>query len=221
MSTLCAFGMTVTDTRHDYVWSQYGVAEDLDVQSLARAYQDVEKKARERLRADGYADEDIVLERSVDSRYANQVHELMVQVPTAEGTDFKIGEVVEAFHAQHLQQFTYNIPEAPVEFLHWRLTAFGRAPQPSEPRDTPALTGREAGATARLEDRQAYSFESKTLESTPVYDTDKLTPGAVVEGPAILQGPTTTIVLAAGDELRVTPGNQFLVELHSPEQELR
>jgi N-methylhydantoinase A len=213
MSTLCAFGMTVTDTRHDYVWSQFGKAEDIDLSELSTTFSLTEERARGRLKAAGFSEDDIVIERYVDSRYTNQIHELMVPAPRGELREKELSEIVGRFHDQHLQQFTYNILDAPVEFLHWRLTAIGRSQQESAALTEPELIGEAAAEKAFLGYQDAYSFSTKKLEATPIFDADALTVGAQLDGPAILQGPTTTILLNTGDHLTVTPKNQFMIQL--------
>ena len=124
----CAFGMTVTDVRHDHVTALHAVSDEFDLGVLNAAIAALEEAARTRL-AGGAASsaEEIELERSVDARYPGQVHEITVPVPT--GTELGAAEVetlVAAFHEQHRAQFAYNRDSMPIECLHWRVGAIGR-----------------------------------------------------------------------------------------------
>ncbi len=72
--TLCAFGMTVTDVRHDYLEALHATSGSLDSTALDRLYGGLEEKGRSRLLEDGFEAEEIVVERSVDARYPGQVY---------------------------------------------------------------------------------------------------------------------------------------------------
>ena len=50
-------------------------------------------------------------------------------------------------------------------------------------------------------------------DRVPVYDGDAVRPGAVIPGPALVQSRFTTIVLSPGDEARMLPGGDVLVEV--------
>ena len=66
---------------------------------------------------------------------------------------------------------------------------------------------------ARL--RRAAFFAGHGELDTPRYHGDSLTPGMVVEGPAIIDEPTTTIVVYPGSSARVTELHNYLLEVAS------
>ena len=47
---------------------------------------------------------------------------------------------------------------------------------------------------------------------TPIYLGRNLRPGAVIEGPAIVEEPTTTIVVDPGTRTRLSAGGNFILE---------
>ena len=198
--TLCAFGMTVTDVRHDYVKAARLVSDDLDPAEVQRIFDELEQTGAERLRADGLDDAEMALERYVDARYPGQVHELTVPVPTAPG-DFAPGDVQELeqiFHDEHQRQFNYSRRELAVEFLHWRLGAVGRTPTVR----TAAEQAAPADASSALVGSRSIFIPARDdLEEVNVYQAELLGDGALLEGPAVIAGETTTILLAPGDQL--------------------
>lgn len=213
-STFCAFGMTVTDVRHDYTLSHHALSSQMDLGDLDEPFERLEQEARERLRRDGFGDEKIVLERSVDARYRNQVHELTVPIPSADRyTQQHLDEVAQTFHDEHDAQFTYSMRELPVEFLHWRLTAIGLSPE--VPRDEAAVATDpvEAGERAQIGEREAYFSEFGERVPTRVYAADRLVPGATLIGQAILVSATTTVVINPGDQLTVLPGRRLMIDI--------
>ncbi len=204
--TLCAFGMTVTDVRHDHARAFHAQTDALAAADVLDLYAELEHEARGRLAASGFADDAIALDRFVDARYPGQVHELTVPVPSDDGDDLP-ARIAAAFHAEHTRRFTYAREELPVELLHWRLTAAGRAHRAAIRPATPAAAA-DAGAG-----RTTLWLDGVELRDVPVVAADGIGPGARVEGPAVLRSETTTIVLRAGDVLTASAEGAFVIDL--------
>ena len=115
--------------------------------------------------------------------------------------------VAEAFHREHRRRFTYDRTDLPVELLHWRLAAAGGAPAATPP-TAAGLGGADAGRGTR-----PIWFEGHGFLDAAVVDADALDATAVIEGPAVLQAPTTTILLGPGDTLRADGDETFVIEL--------
>jgi N-methylhydantoinase A len=208
--TLCAFGMTATDVRHDYLLSLHGRSDEIEPSALDEPLAKLRQQALDRLHADGFESDAITLEFAVDARYSGQIHELTVLIPEATNyTATEMREIEKAFHAQHEQQFTYSLRDLPVEFLHWRVTAIGRTTTPAgaDPGE-----GGDAEA-ARVGTREAYFAERGGMTETAVYDGTRLAAGAEVRGPAVIQAENTTIVLNAGDVATAKPGRGFFIDI--------
>jgi N-methylhydantoinase A len=213
-STFCAFGMTVTDVRHDYTFSRYVLSTQMDISDLDEPFAALEAEAVQRLRGDGFEEEAITLTRRVDARYRNQIHELTLPIPsTAHYEDEHLQQIVGAFHAEHQRQFTYSLPDVPLEFLHWRLAGIARSPRVPRPQSTTATDGLGAGEHARIGTREAYFPEHRSKIETPVYSMGKLVPGATILGPAIIESHNTTVVINPGDHLDVLDGGRLLLEV--------
>jgi N-methylhydantoinase A len=206
----CAFGMTVTDVRHDHVAALHVVTDRADLKRIDATIAELESRARAELVEEGFAAEDIRLERSVDARYPGQVHEITVPVPDSETlAAADLERLVADFHEQHLAQFAYNREEMPIECLHWRVAAVGSAGV-EEAGAADAAAGGEAQPTRVAE---AYSIGAERMVETPIYDVADLGLGATVAGPAIVAAPTTTVVVHEGDVLRRELAEGFLIEV--------
>lgn len=211
--TFCAFGMTVTDVRHDHSEPLYALTSTVDPAAINTLFDRLETEARRRFHHDGFEDDQIRIERSVDARYPNQVHELTLPIKSAPAyskADLHALEVT--FHAEHESRFTYALPELSIECLHWRVTAIGamsvesRAFEDSNPVEAPGAGELKTGW------RDAF-LDGEGMVPFDIYATDTLVVGAVIAGPAILQAPTTTVLLSAGDTLTVRPDRSYLIEL--------
>jgi N-methylhydantoinase A/oxoprolinase/acetone carboxylase beta subunit len=75
-----------------------------------------------------------------------------------------------------------------------------------------SYVGRDAGDFKKGE-REAFFEESDGFVAASVYDGEAMKVGNVVEGPAIIELKTTTIVVPPNANLEATPYGSFLVEL--------
>jgi N-methylhydantoinase A len=209
--TFCAFGMTVTDVRHDYVKALHAISSSVEPGDVTVLFAELEGRGRERLLGEGFREAEIGLERAVDARYPGQVHELTISLPRPDGPygPADIREVERIFHAEHERQFSYSRPELDVELLHWRVSAVGRMPLAGRAVDA---SQDSAGPTVRLGERNVYIHASGSLRPVPVYSAEALGAGAQLSGPAIIAGATTTIVLNPGDELSCSR-DSFLIDV--------
>ena len=190
----CAFGMTMTDVRHDHVHALYRVSSELTPEEIGSIFGDLETSAHDRLVAEGFADDEIGFERWIVARYTGQVHQITLSTPNGGSLDPDAIET--AFHEAHMREFTYARTELPIEVLNWQVTGVGRvrgqamaAPAPTSKHEAPAPTAV----------REAYFAETKEYMQTAVYDGDALPAGATLKGPAIIQWPTTTVLVGAAD----------------------
>lgn len=209
--TFCAFGMTVTDVRHDYVTAFHALSEDVDLGRLDAVFSDLEAEALARLGEEGFARDEIQLQRKVDVRYPGQVHELTIPIatPTDRYRTEDIERVRQAFHTEHELQFAYRRAELGVEFLHWRVTATGSVPVPGRER-----TGERADAAkALIGHREVYLPEEDAMVEVPVYAVERIPVGAELDGPAVLAGETTTILMAPGDALAASEDDSFRLQV--------
>ena len=61
--------------------------------------------------------------------------------------------------------------------------------------------------------KEAYFREMGGVVETPVYRGDKLLSGARIDGPAIIQEPTSTLVVFPGSRATVTKWGNYLIDL--------
>ena len=205
-SVLSAWGMLATDLRFEAARSHIGDATTLDAGSLRDLFVELEGQARERLANAGFEGE-VQIRPSADMRYGEQIFEIDVAL---DGVDFSsadlMDEVATRFHARHEELFTYSLPDQEPVLVNARAAAIGVLPElPQEP---------EAGAgapAAPLRTRGVY-MDGKTVD-TPIYDFDALAPGQKINGPAIVESETTTVVLRPNDKATTTPFRWLDIEV--------
>ena len=142
----------------------------------------------------------------VEARYRFQVWELEIEVSTNRFNNASdVESLVQAFHQMHERVFAVTDEGNPVECLNWRgrLIADVDAPSLEPARD-------ESSASAdNARKRMAYFAEG--LVETPIYLGDQLTAGASIDGPAIIEEPTTTLVIHPGASARVSSGGRYIL----------
>jgi N-methylhydantoinase A len=194
-----AVGLVASDVVY-----QDGTSERLQVpvppERLNGVFAPLLQRIRRSLRAAGFADGDITLERSVDMRYRYQVHEL--NVPLSPGdADLDEGEL-EALYARFdaLYEESYGkgsaYRAAGREIVAFRVTGSGALPKPSIV-PMPRATGNVAAALKG--ERLAYFTEYGEYAPTPLYDVGRMHPGMEIVGRAIIETPVTTIVINPND----------------------
>jgi N-methylhydantoinase A len=205
-SVLSAWGMLATDLRFEAARSHIGDAATLDAGSLRDLFVELEGQARERLANAGFEGE-VQIRPSADMRYGEQIFEIDVAL---DGVDFSsanlMDEVATRFHARHEELFTYSLPDQEPVLVNARAAAIGVLPElPQEPEAS-------AGAPAApLRTRDV--FMNGKMVDTPIYDFDALAPGQKINGPAIVESETTTVVLRPNDKATTTPFRWLDIEV--------
>ncbi|MGI5218153.1 hydantoinase/oxoprolinase family protein [Nocardia sp. CA-290969] len=201
-----AMGCMLVDVQHDLTQMYLADAADVDPRQLSEALRRLQARGRERLAAEHVADEDMVFECYVDTRYMGQWRAIAVPVTLPlTGLD----DVVATFHANHLKEHNYADETAGVEIYRLSVRAIGVTPKPqAEPAQL--IDPAEFTPTATEVRRVLFPDETARLE-TPVYDRAELPPGAVLQGPCIVDQLDSTTVVPPQTTARVDEwGNLIL-----------
>jgi N-methylhydantoinase A len=151
----------------------------------------------------------------VEARYPYQVWELEVPLRKSRfETEADVGTLVEGFHHVHERVFAVKEPGQYVECVYWK----GRATASLPKQELRRL--KSNGADTRSDRRRRAWLGLETPTETPVYLGPSLSAGQCVAGPAIVEEPTTTIVVHPGWSLSVTPKGDYLLE-RRPERTAR
>jgi N-methylhydantoinase A len=189
-----AFGLVSSDVVHEYQLSK-SVFVPADVDEVNRIYGDLEKKAMAALRAEGFAREKTVIDRSVDMLYGRQVHvvttplekEGLLTEKDLEGTYNRFERLYEEKYGQGS---AYREAGMIISCFRLRATGLIQKPNPfryelAEPNPEKAFIGK----------KDVYFEKTKAVLDTSIFDFQKLSPGNVIMGPSIILTPITTIVV--------------------------
>jgi N-methylhydantoinase A len=195
-SVLSAWGMLASDLRYELARSHIGDTSRLDADALRALYADLEAEGRRRLAQAAFAGE-VLVHRSAEMRYGEQIFEVGVDL---DGVDWRapglLAQLAAAFHRRHEELYTYALPEQEAVLVNARVALIGRLPVlPQEPR-------RDEGPPALPQGRRRIWLGG--WHDAPVLDFEALSPGQIVDGPAIVESATTTTLLRPGDRARAT-----------------
>lgn len=208
-SCLCAFGQIISDVKYTYLATETMLMQhNADLGSLNATLARLENEGRTRLKADGFGEQDIVIERSMEMRYLGQIHECTVQVPGGIVDASLMDAILAAFHARHEALFTYAEPGNPVELVNVEVAISGKVSKPQIPHIAPARTDVR---TAEIGVRNMIFDTSYTWYSTPVFDGMQLAAGHHIMGPALIEEPTTTIVIKPGWQAHLHESGTYLL----------
>ncbi len=183
-----ALGCLLVDMQHDFSQSCMVGAEEADSAAIEAQFATLEKEALGRLIHEGVAQQDIVLQRSIDMMYRGQWRSLAVNAPRPIGA---IADLVESFHAEHKREYNFRRDSAPVSFFRLNLKAVGIVPKAEFAVHEPT------GVTPEPIGKRRVWFEGRGLD-TPVYQRDRLPCGFGFQGPAIVEQVDATTVVPPG-----------------------
>ena len=111
------------------------------------------------------------------------------------------------FDELHDRRFGHQAVNEPVEIVNLRLTVTGH-------RDRAQFPGlASTGSNALIAHQPVVFTDAAHPVDAPIYDREKLGPGATVSGPAVVWEYASTTVLFAGDELRVAESGELIVRI--------
>jgi N-methylhydantoinase A len=198
---LSALGLLVSDLTYDESVSRVRPLSEVDPDGVAETVADLEARGRDRL-----ADTDVAsvrVERSLDLRYRGQSFDLSVPV---DGERPDLEAVCDRFHAAHERRYGSASPDEPLELVTVRVRVRGVVDPPTL--DPPGRDGTLADAA-----RETRSVWFGREHETTVYERAALPTGAEFDGPAVVEGNESTLVVHPGDAVTVDTDANLVVEV--------
>lgn len=188
-SVFCAAGMLISDLKHDYVRTFTREWKKISLEDINAIFAMMRREGEQNLIAERISEERIRIEASLDIRYVGQFNEVEVGAPVSLASD-ELEQLAQRFHKVHDGLYGYSMPGAELEVINLRLSAIGET---DKPRLKPhPLEGTDVSFALK---GKRKAFFAGTWCDTPVYDSDKCGYGHVIDGPALLESPNSTILV--------------------------
>ena len=207
-----AMGCVIADMRQDFVQTVNRLVDDIDEPELGSLMQSHHDDGMALLDAAKSSFERRDVEIELDMAYVGQTHTVSVPLPVAiEGgriTPPSRAQIAEAFDAAYLKSYGRLLGKGTRRVMNLRTAVIGRRPKFDLGALAPAEGGTVEGA---LKGHREVHFGDAWHE-TAIFRRLELPVGAVIEGPAILEQPDTTILIEPGLSGTVDRFGNVLIE---------
>ncbi|HJU16407.1 MAG TPA: hydantoinase/oxoprolinase family protein [Stellaceae bacterium] len=190
-----SFGLLYSEVEYHFSQTRKALLSEIDPAEVSVLLDALEQAARERLRADGFPPERIVLERGAALRYQGQSFELEVRVPDGAIDRPALAALEEAYGREHEKTYGHRAgAEEPVELMTLKLVGRGISDPPRA-----ALAAGAAlpqGVTIAQPARMAYFGAAQGWRETRILNRADL--AIPCPGPCIVEEYDSTCVVPPG-----------------------
>ncbi len=208
-SALSACGMQFSDIVFEQTRSCVTLSDNFDFDGANAAIESIEAGLEGFRRGlKGARNSTYTVELSTEARYQSQVWELDTPLPlTRFNNRADVDQLVEAFHQVHDRVYAVRDEGSQVECVNWVGRLSITVAEPAKPTNgkVRAYDPQPSGT------RSAYFGDGGRVE-TPIFRGAELNPGARIAGPAIIEEPTTTLVVYPGMKARVSAADNYILE---------
>jgi N-methylhydantoinase A/oxoprolinase/acetone carboxylase beta subunit len=212
-STFSAFGASTADVRHRYAMSpnliipsiKFNVGDrrfnltSLDelpkgiVETFNRVNDEFEQKAYAEMQEEGFNKDNIKMAYTIEARYGSQKWEIVAPIPITRIKNVEdMKELLKWYENEYERLYgsEAKFPEGGLEIITMALEASGSMMKPKITKS--AYVGEDASPALKGE-RNVF-FVNRFLK-TKIYEMKELKNGNVINGPAIIEGVDTTVVV--------------------------
>jgi N-methylhydantoinase A len=194
-SVLCAFGMLMSELKHDFVRTFVARLEAIDWPRLTKMIDEMSDEGARQLTEERIPENRRRNDIKFDCRYIKQYHEVSFLVPRELIDKRDVAGIARAFHDEHNRLYGYSLEQenAPIEIINVRVQSIGFTDKPTYREE--AWAGADASKALKGR-RNVYIPETKTFREIPVYDGHKMRHGNRIDGPAMIEQETTAIFVS-------------------------
>ncbi len=202
-----AWGLLMSDLKHTAAQTLVRRLDSAGITDhLNRAFAELEAEVRDMFRRENIVT-DIDIGKTADLRYYGQEHTLTLPVAASTLSSDDTKNLGEMFGQLHEREYSFRLSSV-LEVVNVRVNAVVRVQKPNPLRRNGA---RKPSAEASTGTREVY-WGDKGRIATSVYRRDLLDGDACLVGPAIVEDPTTTILVPPSSTARVDSLGNLILE---------
>jgi N-methylhydantoinase A len=189
-----AWGMLLTDVKHDIIVTNVTEINDKSLENINKTYIEVDKKLLTIFEEEDFKMEDVIIYHYADMRYKGQEHTVKVPIKSGEIRAEDISTIIERFHEYHERTYSFRLPNSPVEIVNFHGVGIVKVKRPPL---------REIISKASIEDAVKETrdvFINGKYRSLIVYDKQNIPTNIKIKGPAVIEDPTSTILVLENQE---------------------
>lgn len=208
-SVFSAWGMLMTDLRRDLLQTRALPMTAATLPQVNGVFADMIEQMRGDYESEGFSRDLVRIELFADLRYEGQEHAVKIPLSVETIGESDLTAIVNDFHAAHEREYTLSHPEVPVHVVNFHAVGWVPVNRPDIARIE--RTGRAIADTRRGE--RQVDFQGTGFVTAVVYDLDLFEPDMAIEGPAIIENKTTTIVILPGKHAAMDDFGNIIVTL--------
>jgi N-methylhydantoinase A len=197
-----ALGFVQSAFKNEFTQTLIRAAAALDPDEVWRTLDDLSVRATDWLAGEHIPTADRMLAAVIDMRYEQQGFEVAVALTAPAMAARDMQAVIAQYHNDHERLYGVRF-DVPVELVAVRVIATGRTPGLRE------TSAQVMPGTSLTGHRPAFFVGS--WHDTPCHDRTRLAPGAVVQGPAIVDQYDSTSVILPGHRAEVDAFGNLLI----------
>lgn len=205
-ASFCAWSMFCLDVGRDYLRTYISSFDAADPKTINNLYQEMIDEALGEFEVLNVSREDLTIVKSADVRYAGQFHEIELNLSTEKITKKDLESLKKDFHEKHEELFTFSLPNVQIELRNLRLIASVK----SDPIDLPKIEKTVNKPDDSIKRRRQCFFNGEFMD-TPIFDGVLLNAGTRIQGHAIVEEPTTTIVIPPGFDCNIDQYGNYIL----------
>ena len=191
-----AWGMLLTDIRHDAISTKVIQLSNEAVGEINESFSEVDEKLLKVFEEEeGIARENVNIFHYADMRYKGQEHTVKIPIKTGEITEEDIPLIINRFHEYHERAYSFRLPDSPVEIVNFHGVGIVKVKRPHIHEN---VNNKYSIEDALKEYRNV--FVNGDYLNLPVFDRQKVPTGIKIDGPAILEDPTSTVLVLDNQE---------------------
>lgn len=201
-----ALGCVVADMRHDRVQTVNRLLDQVDVAALDDEFSRVADDTENQLNQAGVAFSSVEREFSLDMLYLGQTHTVSVPIEFSRGR-LTVELIQNAFDTAYRESYGRLLEGIPTRVMNYRVAVVGKRPE-LDMRVFAPVDGKSADECLI---GTRHVFADGQFHNANIYERLELAVGAVIEGPALLEQPDTTIFVDPGLTARVDEYGNLLI----------
>jgi len=210
---LSALGLLTAPLAFEFVRSLTADLSDLTVGAVNEVLAALEAQGRQLLASAGVAD--VRVERSVDMCYVGQRYEVSTPLPFSPLGAGELPQLKTLFDEAYEESYGRRLAELPARCVTWRVLSAGPTPRVRLQDNGRNGSGeQDAGsADAALKGHRRAVFPDYGAFECAVYASEKLSQGATLAGPALIEAVASTITIPPGATAEIDAWGNVIVHL--------
>jgi N-methylhydantoinase A len=203
----CAWGMLCMDVVHTFSQTFNKLLSAINFKDVEDVYREMKTRALEMLKDEKIPADSVKFICSLDMCYAGQGHYVEVPLSGSDSIQQSREEISELFHKLHEIKYGHRL-ESPVRITNVRMKAVGILKKvPVKEIESGNIIPVSAVKPARK------VFLDGSFIDCQIYNREKLLCGNVIHGPAIIEEPHHTTIVAVGQTLTIDKWGNLVIDI--------